>query len=93
MKLPTWFAFCQLGFFPGKHVREVCRQTDRSIGAGGNKGRGLGAAPLLFLEQTEARRAIKNFGETGSPYLSKGLDDRAPPLSQGLDPALRSFLL
>ena len=52
-----------------------------------------GAAPLLFLEQTEARRAIKNFGETGSPYLSKGLDDRAPPLISGLDPALRSLLL
>ena len=35
----------------------------------------------------------KNFLQTGSPHLSKGLDDRAPPLSQGLDPALRNLLL
>ena len=45
--------------------------------------------PPLFLDQTEARRAEKNFLETPHP-LSKGLDDQAPPppLSQGLHPAL-----
>ena len=94
MKLPTWFAFCQLGFFPGKQVREVCRQTDRSIAAGGNKGRSPGGRPPpLFLEQTEARKAIKNLGETGSPHLSKGLDGRPPALSQGLVLALSRLLL
>ena len=49
--------------------------------------------PPFILEQTEAQRAEKIFLETGCPHLSKGLDDRAPPLSQGLDPALRSLLL
>ena len=50
--------------------------------------------PPIFLDQTEAQRAEKNFQETGSPHLSRGLDDRPPPrpllalLSQGLDPAL-----
>ena len=40
--------------------------------------------PLLFLDQTEAQRAKKNFfGGTGPP-LSKVLDDPPPP-SQGLD--------
>ena len=50
-----------------------------------------GAAPLLFLEQTEARRAIKNLGETGSPYLSKGLNDRAPPLISRSGPGIEEF--
>ena len=45
--------------------------------------------PFLFLDQTEARRAEKFFWRP-PPALSKGLDDRAhPPLSQGLDPALK----
>ena len=35
-------------------------------------------APPLFLDQTEARRAEKNFFETAPP-LSQGLDDRPPP--------------
>ena len=38
-------------------------------------------APPLFLDQTEARRAEKNFFETTPPPLSQGLDDRVPPLS------------
>ena len=35
---------------------------------------------LLFLDQTEAQRAEKNFFETTPPphTLSQGLDDRAP---------------
>ena len=45
------------------------------------QGRGPGAGPPpLFLVQTEARRAEKIF-------FSKGLNDRASPLSQDLDPA------
>ena len=72
-------------------VRQEHRSR-RSIGAGGNKGSGPGGhPPLLFLEQTEARRAIKNLGETGSPYLSKGLDDRAPPLISRSGPGIEEF--
>ena len=40
----------------------------------------------LFLDQTEAQKIWG--GETGPPPLSKGLDDRGPPLSQGLGPSL-----
>jgi len=36
--------------------------------------------PLLFLDQTEARKVEKIFLETAPPPLSKGLDDRPPPL-------------
>ena len=47
----------------------------------------------VSLDPTEARRAEKNLGgETAPPPLSKGLDDPPfphPPLSQGLDPALK----
>ena len=46
-----------------------------------------GAGPPLLLGQTEARRAEKFFWRP-LPPLSKGLDDRPPLLSQGLDPAL-----
>ena len=43
----------------------------------------------LFLDQTEAPRAKKNFVETAPP-LSHDLDDCPPPapLSQGLDLAM-----
>ena len=44
----------------------------------------------LFLDQTGARTA-EFFSETAlppPPPLSKGVDDRDPNLSQGLDPAL-----
>ena len=50
-------------------------------------GRGPGARPPLpplFLNQTEAQRAEKFFFKTRPP-LSPGLDDRALPLSEGLD--------
>ena len=53
-----------------------------------------GAGPPLFLDQTEARRAEKNFfGESPPlpPSLPKGLDDFPHFLSQGLDPALFCF--
>ena len=36
--------------------------------------------PLLFLDQTEARTAQKNFfGDGAPPPLSQGLDDWVPP--------------
>ena len=46
--------------------------------------------PFLLLDQTEARRVVKNCFESwrAGPYLSKGLDDRAPHLSESLDPPL-----
>ena len=43
--------------------------------------------PLLFLDKNEARRVEKIFWETAPPpYLRVWMT--APPLSQGLDPAL-----
>ena len=35
--------------------------------------------PPLFLDQSEARRAEKNFLQIALPPLSKGLDDHHPP--------------
>ena len=45
----------------------------------------------LFLDQTEARRAERNFLRDPAPEsLSQGLDDRSPPsFSEGLDPPLK----
>ena len=56
-----------------------------------------GPAPPLLLDQTEARRAEKIFWGHRHPSpppplpfpLSLGLDDRAPPLSEGLDSPLQ----
>ena len=46
-----------------------------------------------FFDQNEARRAEKKkIVETGPPSLSQGLDDRTPPLSEGLDPPLRGSI-
>ena len=44
-------------------------------------GEGPGGSALLFLDQSEARRAEKAWGGPGPP-LSKGLDDRAPLISR-----------
>ena len=53
-------------------------------------GPGSRGVPLLFLDKNEARRAEKMLGDrpTLRPQKKKILDDRAYPLSQGLDPAL-----
>ena len=62
---------------------------------GGPRGGARGAQPSPpFLDQTEAQRAQKNFGDCPpSPILlSQGLDDRDPSLSQGLNPALMLVL-
>ena len=58
--------------------------------SGGSRGgaRGARPPPPLFLDQTGARRAEKNFFGDCSPALFQGLDDRVPPLSQGLNPAM-----
>ena len=52
------------------------------INSGGGEGPGEGpsrgpASPPLFLHQSEAWRAQKNFFKTGPP-LSQSLDDRPP---------------
>ena len=44
-----------------------------------------GARPALFLDQTEAQRAEKNFFKTAPLPVSRGPDDRTPSLSEGLD--------
>ena len=43
------------------------------------EGPGGPSPPPLVLDQTEARRAQKNFLEAALPTLSQGLDDRPPP--------------
>ena len=45
-------------------------------------------AALLFLDKNEARRAEKKLGPPLPPPPEKILDQRASPLSQGLDSAL-----
>ena len=54
--------------------------ADRGEGSGGGGGWGAGG---LFLKQTEAWRAEKNFFETAPPppSLSQGLDDPAPSIT------------
>ena len=60
------------------------------------QGEGLGGLPPLFLDQTEAQRAEKNFFayRTPPPYLRFWIFTTPPPplpppaLFQGLDPAL-----
>ena len=39
--------------------------------------------PNLFLDQTEARGAEKNFFETGPPHLSQGLDENWMVVGRG----------
>ena len=52
--------------------------------------------PFLILDQTDAQRAEKKFTTAlplpPPPPLSRGLDDRAPSLSEGLDPPLHCLL-
>ena len=60
---------------------ELLRAGEQVMSSGGSKG-----GPPLYLGQ------IHSFFETAHPRplpLSQGLDDRAPPLSEGLDPPLR----
>ena len=47
-----------------------------------------GPDPPLFLDQTEARRVEKYIFLKTALALSQGLDDRGPPLSEGLNPPL-----
>ena len=49
-----------------------------------NSGGSRGGTPVLFLDQTEARRAEKNLWRPPPPLLSQGLDQRAPPPSRYL---------
>ena len=48
--------------------------------AGPGEGSGGLAPTSLFLDKTDARRAEKNFFWRPLPPLSKGLNDRPPPL-------------
>ena len=74
----------------GAEILSVFQYTVECSLTVADPGKGTGAPGLpLFYDQTEARRAKKLFLETApSPFLSKGLDDRAPHLSQDLDPAM-----
>ena len=48
----------------------------------------LDSGAPLFVDQTVARRAEKDFQTDFPPLLSQGLDDRSLTLSEGLDPPL-----
>ena len=60
--------------------------SDRSRGGA----RGARPSPPLFLDQTEAQRAEKEFFWRPGPPLSQGLNYHPPPppLSEGVDPPL-----
>ena len=60
---------------------------DGCVYSGGSREGARGGCPPLFFDHTEARRVEKVFFfQTGSPpALSQGLDDRATPLSEGVD--------
>ena len=56
--------------------------------------RGPGGGALLFLDQTEAQRAEKNFFETAPPpHFISGSGWPGPPLSEGLDPPLTDTIV
>ena len=59
------------------------QESDHAVADPGE--RSGGTAPL-FLDQTEDRKKL--FGDRPLPLFCKGLDDRAPHLSQGLDLSL-----
>ena len=73
------FNCCQTSnVWPGKHV------LSGTLFRGGSGGRAQAPPPpTLFLDQTEAWKAAKNFFETPPP-LTQGLDDRLfPPYLKG----------
>ena len=60
------------------------QESDHAVA---NPGERPGGTAPLFLDQTEDRKQL--FGDRSlPPFFCKGLDDRAPPLSHGLDPSL-----
>ena len=61
-------------------------------GSGRSRGGARGGWPPLLFDQTEAQRAEKNYFGDSPPALSQGLDDRAPSLSECLDPPLYRVL-
>ena len=62
--------------------------ADPGEGPGGG-GAGASAGAPLFVDQTVARRAEKDFQTNfPPPLLSQVLDDRSLTLSEGLDPPL-----
>ena len=80
----TWFQLTtqKSAFVTAKDQNQCGTVADLGEGPGGPRG----ARPLLFLDQTETRRAENNFLR---PPLSQGVDDRHRPfLSEGLDPPL-----
>ena len=88
---------CCMGLLKGKN-ENTGLETNRSPEARARTGdwsRGGTRAPpppSLFLDQTEARRTEKSLGETGPPFIQgSGWPPPSPPLSQGLDAALRTI--
>ena len=71
-------------------MEDVDVVENRHVYFSGGSSRPPPPSPSLFLDQTDARREYLRVWITAPtpPPLYKGLDDRGPPLSQGLDPTL-----
>ena len=83
------FAFFPFVIRPGGHYYGLYGEATPGATQWPIQGKARGARPPLLLEKTERPEGPKkNFGDRSPSPLFKVLDDRAPPLSQGLDPAL-----
>ena len=62
---------------------EGSQHQRQDVYSGGSRGGARGGCPPLFLEARRAEKVL--FWRPGLPALSQGLDDRATPLSEGVD--------
>ena len=68
---------------------EGSQHQRRDVYSGGSRGGARGAAPPYFLTTLRPEGWKKFFFlRPGPPFLSQGLDDRATPLSEGVDPLM-----
>ena len=90
--------FCSIGGRrPVKNARAFSQLFNRTspttstpsfLPSGGSRGGARGDRPPLILDQTEAQRAEKKFGDRPPSHLISGSGWPGPLLSQGMDPAL-----
>ena len=89
-------AYCHERKFWEQSTGQKTRKKDKT--SGGSRGGARGARPPppthYFSTKMRPEGPKKIFLETGSSPLSQGLDDRPPPLppplSEGLDPPLKT---
>ena len=67
---------------------EGSQHQRRDVYSGGSRGGARGAAPLIFWPHwgPKGGKSFSFWDRPPPPSLSQGLDDRATPLSQGVDP-------